>query len=200
MERYLITPSLHDAWLWYIKLDDKTDAEFLATLRKEPFAPSEAMQKGIAFEDAVLAYTKEGGFPDDASPEYIDCIRQIGDIVAGGLWQERAGKDVILDGVHYILYGKADVVKRNWLYDIKYTTNYEIGKYLMKIQHPVYMSLFCLQNFGYLITDGRNFYREDYFWQADSEVKMLGELQEMMAFIYSVPEFKAAYLEHWKAR
>jgi len=53
MSKYLITPTLINAYQYYINDEFKspTDsrAEFLKTLSKEKFKPSEVMQKGIDF-------------------------------------------------------------------------------------------------------------------------------------------------------
>lgn len=204
MERYVIRQSLYDSWRWYQKLEDRTTEDFLKTLQNAQDAPNEAMQKGVALEADVLTCT-QGFTPAEGAPEYLECVAQVADIVKGGAWQVKLSKEIMLDGVPYLLQGTADVVKRDWIHDIKYAGNYELGKYLGKIQHLVYMFITGIEKFAYLVVEEGtyntwNFYREDYFWQPDSEALLMAELREMMAFVMGVPEFKAAYLEHWKAR
>lgn len=200
MTRYLLTPSLHDAYWYFANTDFKPIEEFMATLKKEPFEKSDAMLKGIKFEDDVLAYNKGELEPGDLKPEYCACVKQIGDIVQGGLWQERLSKEIEFDGMTFLLYGKSDVIKRDWIYDIKFTGTYDIGKFSKKLQHPIYMYLSGLRKFDYLVTNLRDVYREAYFWERDTEANMMAELKEMVGFIMSNDNFREAFLEHWKTK
>ena len=61
--RYLMTHSLLSSWLYLMKENPYEDAtterdpmaEFMQTLRREPTPTTEAMQKGIDFEDLTTA-------------------------------------------------------------------------------------------------------------------------------------------------
>ena len=60
MNRYLMTHSLLSSWLYmmesqYESADRNPMDEFLTVLRREPAPTSEAMQKGIDFENLVTA-------------------------------------------------------------------------------------------------------------------------------------------------
>ena len=56
-KRYLMTQTLLSAWLYQYTCAEGYEEEaresFLKTLRREPTEPSEAIERGIAFEDAV---------------------------------------------------------------------------------------------------------------------------------------------------
>ena len=66
MARYLMTHSLLSSWLYAMKDSPSEDAtserdafgEFLQVLRREPTPTTEAMQKGIDFEDLVTAIVR----------------------------------------------------------------------------------------------------------------------------------------------
>ena len=68
MARYLMTHSLLSSWLYAMKenpYEDMTSekdsyTEFLTTLSRQPTPTSEAMQKGIDFEDLVTRGCVEG--------------------------------------------------------------------------------------------------------------------------------------------
>lgn len=200
MDRYLLTPSLYDAYFYYSRFDFKTKEEFVDNLKRVRGDLPEAARKGIEFEDRILAYTKGEIKIEDIKPGYDDCVKEIGDIVQGGLWQETASKEIQIGGMTFVLYGRLDVVKRDWIYDIKFTGKYDIGKFREKIQHLVYMYLLDMKKFGYLISDLKDVYREDYFWEADSKSILFGELRDMMSFIMNDREFRELYLEHWKSK
>jgi hypothetical protein len=201
MSRYLLTPSLHSSWYFYHLMEAKTKQDFLEVLLKKPLQQTEAMLDGIRFEDNVRSIC-DG--PSDftkvaikGTPAYADCVREVASIVRGGLRQEKVYTDTSLCGRSFLLYGKADVVKREWVYDIKFTGNYDIGKYSNSIQHLLYMHCSGLPKFAYLITDGRSVWREDYFLDDQTLPRLRGELSSMIDNIMADPDFKRAYIENW---
>ena len=114
----LVTPSLLNSFLYYTDYDvgfsenDLTDnvrKDFLRTLSRTKSEPTEAMQKGIDFENEV--YSICNGNNSDCKPAI-----EIANIVKGGLWQQTLKKEF----GQYLLYARADVVKADTIYDIKY--------------------------------------------------------------------------------
>lgn len=200
MQRYLLTPSLHDSFWYFANTEFKTVEEFMQTLRNERGEPSEPMLKGIKFEDDVLAYTQGKLDPSTVKPGWASCVKEVGDIVNGGEWQARMSQEIEICGMKFLLYGKADVIKRDWIYDIKFTGNYDIGKYTKKIQRLVYMYLAKMEKFAYLVTTGNDVFREDYFWQREDEALLFAELTEMVEYIMGHRPFREAFLEHWKCK
>ena len=95
MARYLMTHSLLSSWLYTMRENPYEDMtterdpmeEFLMVLRREPTPTTEAMQKGILFEDMVTAITRGAGDPKD---RWYGAASKVAAIVGGGLLQYRA--------------------------------------------------------------------------------------------------------------
>lgn len=164
----LVTPSLLNSWLYIwlsrdnvkesendaICLEDKQDLamqnaydEFIGTLRREKTPPNENMLRGIKYEeDCYKGLT-------DASP-----------IIKGGAFQIVGKKDVVVDNVAFLMYGRLDVLKNGVIYDIKRVTRYETQKYLHSAQHGFYLDLFPnASQFTYLAFDGNKLHQETYY-------------------------------------
>lgn len=164
----LVTPSLLNSWLYIwlsrnnvkenandaICLEDKQDLamqkaydEFLSTLRREQTPPNENMLRGIKYEDDCYKGLT------DASP-----------IIKGGAFQIVGKKDVVVDNVPFLMYGRLDVLKNGIIYDIKRVTRYATQKYLHSAQHGFYMDLFPnASQFTYLAFDGNKLHQETYY-------------------------------------
>ena len=164
----LVTPSLLNSWLYIwlsrdnvkesandaICLEDKQDLEmqkaydeFLGTLRREQKPPNENMLRGIQYEeDCYKGLT-------DASP-----------IIKGGAFQIVGKKNVVVDNVPFLMYGRLDVLKNGIIYDIKRVTRYATQKYLHSAQHGFYLDLFQdARQFTYLAFDGNKLHQETYY-------------------------------------
>ena len=164
----MVTPSLLNSWLYIwlsrdnvkesandaICLEDKQDLEmqkaydeFLGTLRREQKPPNENMLRGIQYEeDCYKGLT-------DASP-----------IIKGGAFQIVGKKNVVVDNVPFLMYGRLDVLKNGIIYDIKRVTRYATQKYLHSAQHGFYLDLFQDANqFTYLAFDGNKLHQETYY-------------------------------------
>lgn len=164
----LVTPSLLNSWLYIwlsranvkesandaICLEDKQDLamqkaydEFLGTLRREQTPPNENMLRGIQYEDDCYKGLT------DASP-----------IIKGGAFQIVGKKNVVVDNVPFLMYGRLDVLKNGTIYDIKRVTRYATQKYLHSAQHGFYMDLFPnASQFTYLAYDGNKLHQETYY-------------------------------------
>lgn len=195
MTRHLITPSLYNSWHYYRNSDGQTKQDFLKVLLKVKEPSTETQQKGIDFEKQVydLCYS-------DDKLEQDTPAHRIASIARGGMWQVPLWDDMIIDGKSYLIYCKADNVKRDWVYDIKRTSHYEIGKYFENIQHRIYMWAGKLPNSAYLIAEGDNLYREDYHATDDLEGDIRYRLTVMMDDIMADSEFREAFVNNWKAR
>lgn len=201
---HLLTPSLYSSWRYWRTAEDSDAArlEFLTTLRREQRPPNELMLAGRKLEEDVqkVAEGRPDMLLDLEAPDYQDCVHEIADIVEGGLWQERIYHPLRIRGHgEYLLYGRIDVVKGPWDYDIKFVRNYNIGKYFPNIQHTAYMAGSAQKRFAYLISDGHSYWREDYFWSDDAYWQMVGDLTDMLGDIKRCQEFAALYAVHWSA-
>lgn len=203
---YLITPTLLNAFDYYVNFEGKpTEAEdgtiitaeekeasvreeFLNTLAREKFPPTPAMQEGVDFENRVHAYCQ--GAPDDSEQ-----VREIGDIVKGGLWQQPVKRP--LDD--FMLYARADVIKRDTIYDIKRPKSYEVGKYQQSTQHRIELWCTGMPKFSYLLSDGRGWWREDYFNHTGTEQEIRHAIWRFTGYLEHDPEAKKLYYGKWKA-
>jgi hypothetical protein len=203
MARFLLTPSLYNSWRFWRSAEDAAAArqDFLRTLRREQIPANELMFKGRKLEEDVqkLATGVPDLLLDLEDPSYQDCVQEIASVVEGGLWQERIYHPLRFRLGEFLLYGRLDVIKGPWVYDIKFARHYDIGKYYHSIQHTAYMAGSSQKRFGYLISDGRTVWREDYFWSVEDYQQMLCNLSDMLDDIKRDQEFAQLYTDHWPA-
>lgn len=169
MARYFITHSLLSSWLYAMKENPFEDAssdrdsyaEFLSVLNREPSTPTKAMQNGIDFENLVTDITMGRG---DREHQWYDAASKIAKIVEGGILQYKARTQILANGYTLILNGRLDVLKAGIIYDIKFSSGYDVGKYIGSTQHPTYFELVPeAKQFTYLVSNGSAVWTENYF-------------------------------------
>ncbi len=191
---YLITPTLYNAWNYFMDSEQPKE-EFLDFLNKKPFEPTEAILKGINFEDAVHELDLIGT-TSKVEGEELECAKDIAETIKGGFWQHA----VSMQYKDYIFYGKCDVIKGKTIHDIKRVSTYEIGKYQDSIQHLIYMICTDIPNFEYDICDGKNVYKESYTKERDTFDKVLSMTNSMINWLKVNPEFWEAFDKNWKSK
>lgn len=171
MSRYLMTHSLLASWLYAMKEDPYADAtterdpykEFLDVLNRVPTPTTEAMQNGIDFEELVTSIANGAEWQTDKENKWYDAAAKVAGIVRGGQFQVKAKKTFTVGGIEFLLYGRLDVLKAGTIYDIKFTKNYDRGKYFSSTQHPLYLKLIPeAREFTYLISNGTDVWTETY--------------------------------------
>ena len=171
MARFLITHSLLSSWLHAIKEDPYEDAtterdnyaEFLDVLNRVQTPPTEAMQNGLDFEELVTSIANGADYQADREHRWYDAASKVAGIVRGGQFQLKAKKYVTVNGIDFLMYGRLDVLKAGTIYDIKFTKNYDRGKYFGSTQHPLYLDLIHeVGRFTYLISNGTDVWMETY--------------------------------------
>ena len=205
MTKYLITPSLLNSYQYYINDEFKSPADsradFLKTLSKEKLELNEAMQKGIDFEAKVFSYCNERSWECNYVMEQHssmpDQALNIAMIVNGGLWQQTCKKDLHIGNKEFLLYGKMDVVKRDTVYDIKFTSKYELGKFLDSSQHLIYLYCTGLPKFQYLISDGEDYWIEDYHNHANIENEIKSKISDFLGYLENDKEAKEMFETKW---
>lgn len=201
MTKHLITPSLINSFQWYLKESfAKTEAEqrqeFLQTLRREKTATTEAQQRGLDFENDIWNLCNDGfNSPKDELENNVQFA--IANIVQGGLWQQSVKKDLKVGNHDFLLYGRTDVIKRDTVFDIKFTSNYELGKFQDSSQHLIYFYCSDLPKFSYLISDGKDWWREDYFNHAGVEGEIKSKVSEFLDYLEGDKEAKELYFNNW---
>ena len=122
--KYYLTASLLNSWL------GQYDSFYDMLYRRET-EPNEKMQAGIDFEERAIK-----GEIEELKP-YVD----------GALYQAFVCKEC--EG--YMLLGFCDLVNQDTIYDLKYVSQYEIGKYNNSVQHLIYLYCTDMDKFEYII-------------------------------------------------
>jgi len=214
MTKYLITPTLLNSFQYYIQDEYKSPADsradFLRTLSRERFEPNEAMLKGIDFENDIMLLCDDSiegtiNLIDNLSKfskeeSYLQIINSLTEIVKGGLWQQTCKKNLIIGNQEFLLYGKCDVVKRDTIYDIKFTNNYEVGKFLDSAQHLIYLYCLDLPKFQYLISDGEEYWVEDYHNHAGIEDEIKSKISDFLSYLENDKEAKEMFFTKWGSK
>jgi len=151
VSKYLITPSLLNAWKYAISLENEYGnlEEFIKTLSREPMESNEAIENGFRFEDYMIKNYEK---------------------TMNGSYQVKLSKTITTKTGTYVLYGRLDCLKAGTIYDYKYTGSYDVGKFYDSYQHPIYFEICPEANkFEYLISnnykegkDEFNLYHEIY--------------------------------------
>lgn len=218
MSSYLMTHSLLASWLYIMKDNPYEDAtstrdsyqEFLQTLRREPIPPTEAMAKGIEFEDLCYEIAngtfrptikvhapKSDPLAHVIYPRFYDAACQVADIIRGGQIQYKAKKLVEVNGMVFVLYGRLDTLKAGTIYDIKFSGSYDKGKYVDSTQHPTYMELIPeADQFTYVVSNGQNVWTETY--RRDETASIFPVISDFVDWLNAVGLMET-YKEHWKS-
>ena len=218
MSSYLMTHSLLASWLYIMKDNPYEDAtsprdayqEFLQTLRREPIPPTEAMAKGIEFEDLCYEIAtgkfqptvkvhapKSEPLAHKIYPRFYDAACQVADIIRGGQIQYKAKKLVEVNGMEFVLYGRLDTLKAGTIYDIKFSGSYDKGKYVDSTQHPTYMELLPeADQFTYVVSNGQNVWTETY--RRDETASIFPVISDFVDWLNAVGLMET-YKEHWKS-
>lgn len=197
MISYLITPTLLNSLKYYLGSDYANREDFLKTLSREKFEPNEAMQKGIDFEN-TLECICSGSITN--LENYKEVFHEFSKILKGGYWQESVKKEIEVAGTKILLYGRCDVIKGDTVYDIKYTKNYDLGKFQESTQHLIYMFCSGLDKFKYLVSDLKSYWIEEYVKQSNIEAKLRSEVMQFFDYLDRDKEANELFYTKWKAK
>lgn len=206
MPRYLMTHSLLSSWLYamagnpYEDMTTERDpmAEFMQVLRREPTETTPAMQDGIDFEDLVTRIAKGTQRPGDPDEPTYEAAVNVAGRVRGGTFQFKAYKNITVNGMDFLLYGRIDVLKAGEVIDIKFSKSYERGKYFDSTQHPTYMELVPeAVKFTYLVSNGREVWSEPYLREETPGIH--GVISDFVDWLVATG-YMAVYKEHWATK
>lgn len=179
----LITPSLLNSWLWIWESDNYESAYngLISSLKRESTPPNEYMLEGIRFEKECY--------------EGHTCVSPI---IENGAFQVVGKKQVEVDGLRFLMYGRLDVLKAGKIYDIKRVVRYERPKYKWSCQHEFYLELFeNVDEFEYLIYDGNSLHRETYFKGQSTDIPtLIGQFIKWL----KKENLYDLYLENWRSK
>lgn len=203
MARYLMTHSLLSSWMYCLRENPYEDAttesdpmgDFLKVLRREPTETTEAMAKGIEFENLVDDIVN--GFHDKTHNWYA-AAKQVADRVRGGVPQMKINKEISVNGFTLVLHGRLDWLRAGEIIDVKYTSKYESGKFFTSTQHPMYFELVPEANsFTYLASNGSNVWPETYRRDEAQDIKMV--IANFLDWLMATGHIET-YKKHWEAR
>lgn len=202
MSRYLMTHSLLSSWLYAMSENPYEDmtterdpmAEFMQVLRKEPTEQTDAMAKGIAFEDLVTDVVNGTAY---SGHRWIDAAVKVADRVTGGCLQFKAKKEIEVSGLRLVLYGRLDCLKAGEIIDIKFSSSYERGKYFSSTQHPTYMEIVPeARKFTYIVSNGSEVWSETYLREEIPDIRPV--IKDFLAWLAD-RDLLDLYKEKWEA-
>lgn len=217
-----ITKTLIESWQYTFDCaegyEDEAMEDFLATLKREPKEPTEAMINGTNFEN--LCYEMASGknvveevfdgstCPANGEanysrkyPKWCTGAKKIADIITGGQFQVPVSCDLTIAGRDIWLYGICDVVKAGTIFDVKFRNKSlgstdVYGKYLDCSQHSIYLrALPEASRFIYLVSDGDDLYTEEYHRSNSKPVEYY--VLNFLSWLQSSPELMKIYEERW---
>ncbi len=195
-----VIPSLLGSWDWYLNAEgdreESAEAEFLASLRREKSPPNQAMQDGIDFENRVEAVCQGKAVSFLEGEDYERCVREVAAMVAGGTWQVNTAKTITVGGVSFWLHGRMDVLRGPWIWDLKFSKSFDVGKYRDAPQTLAYLA--CEPGplgIRYVVCDGSRVFVDEYRREVVRPVEwLLGDFWEWMQ---AHPKFLEPYLANW---
>lgn len=199
--KYLMTQSLLSSYLYQFNCIDDYSEEahqsFLDTLNRIYNPPNEAMQRGIEFEKLVYKCTDMSNIDDVSTDEVMSAIR-IADYIDGERFQYVASKTINISGLDLVLYGRLDALKAGVIYDIKYTSKYNVGKFINSPQHPMYLELIPeAKEFIYLVSNGKSVWTEKY--TRDETPSIYPIIQSFLQYLENM-DLMQIYINKWKSR
>ena len=193
--RYRITQTLLNSWLYIYKADSGGD-DFLTTLNRQGKPKTKAMLDGMKFENIINACLD--GQEINNSIEWAEPILKLLPILSGSQKQVTVFKDLVVDGIPFVLHGVLDFLKAGIIYDTKFSKTYKVGKYLDSPQHPMYFALVPeAYEFRYLICDGKYIYEERY--RPDEVVPIEYTVRQFMKFL-DRENLVDTYCKLWKIK
>lgn len=194
-DRFLVTQSLISSWQWGLTLENGYE-DFLKTLRREPIQQTKPMLEGIRFENCLNAVLT--GAEIEPTHEWYKPITELYPVLYGAQQQVALSKDVTVQGVNFVLYGKLDYLKAGIITDTKYSGTYRVGKYLGSPQHVAYFALVPeAREFQYKICDGQYVYTEIY--RPDEVEPIERTIKNFMDFLDRM-NLMGIYCEHWRSK
>ena len=202
MARFLMTHSLLSSWLYTIKESPYEDStterdpfeEFMQTLHRKPIQTTEAMQKGNDLEALVTAIIEGHGNPEHS---WFEAANEAAQILRGGVLQYRARRVIEVDGLTLVLHGRLDALKAGVIYDTKFSSGYEKGKYIDSTQHPTYFELIPeASEFVYLVSNGSQLWRESYRREETRSIRP--DISDFFKWL-TVQGLMEVYREKWLA-
>lgn len=203
-----IYPTLIDSYYYFLGSEMTTD-EMIARINrvKTPTTPSQ--MQGTAFNNLIDAMIT-GTVPEirtlikkDGSNELVyawkhdqsdytfskSVVDEIAGYLQGATSQVYSKAPIKTAFGDVLLYGYADYIRRDKLFELKTTSRYEFPKFSTAFQHKCYLYTMNTSGndvklFDYLVTDLKNVYVETYNWHEGMEKEIITQLNRFLGFLF----------------
>jgi len=168
-----------------------TEIDLLDKLNRAEFEPTEAMEKGTAFESAVALNSTNFRYSDKEYTFDKELVTKLHEMVAGGVYQKGLKYTIAMDDCVVNFYGYSDFIKRDTIIDLKTTSQYTFPKFDKSFQHKVYLCGanqmgYQLNKFQYLVTDFKDYFYEIYpFNKEEYDADLRSIASDLIGFIES---------------
>ena len=182
MTHYRIYPTLLNTFSLYLHEAKNTEGqlyvsfeELINRINRVYKPPTEAQQRGVSFEDALLKGEEEEAFPASILAQMRAKLPH--------RFKTQFYTSVVVRDVE--LYGFVDVVAGNRAIDIKTTSSYQPDKFLHNHQNLYLLGLkrWNIKQLDYLITDFQEVYTEMYHYDTYDFEPLLNELFQFVDFL-----------------
>jgi hypothetical protein len=217
--KYLITPTLLNSFNYFIKSESEDAFSDFEKIIKKEFTTNKYCEAGNMWEDRVcnLAISIDDLINDNKIKEVDKLVLEVANKVNNSDYQVPVQKEIIINNMNILLYGKVDAMGYDRIYDIKtISSDYEIGKYNDSMQHRIYMYCSPIKQFEYLITKIKikedeetkevldviptDNFAEYYAWQERYESDIYECINNFFEYLKANKELEKAYLELWKCK
>lgn len=209
----LITSSLHGGIKWARSAPPDWRAPAFESLSnmlaREWSEPKGSAKRGIEFEDSIYRVLNAKVLIKDI--KCTEKFKKILQYLNGGVFQKKAKKFLIIDGVEYCIYAKMDVWFPEKIIDIKTSgkewNQYSEGNYLSSFQHRLYCYVTGIDYFEYYVVlfdgdEGRDIldthiisYGVDDFKKLEAEI--FEGVRGMIRFLKMHPKLYKMYNEKY---
>lgn len=196
LPKYHFYPTLLDSFAWY-KRSPKEDAkqEFINRINRVPTPKTDAMIRGIEFENAVNFWAKKGKLP--VGPVQVHDLKVSPELIGkftngfeNALRQIFTEVNLTTKFCSVRVYGFIDEILADSAYDTKTTKEYDLGKYRNNWQHVAYLESLRaagsnISRFVYRITDFEDFFEEEYLYRKEDTDRLISECEHLIEFLES---------------
>jgi hypothetical protein len=204
---YNIYPTLLDSFQRYLNDPESEVQEMINKINRVPFV-SEAADKGTAFNEVVDQFLRDRllfeGFIESPLEEWVytftrenrkwvfsfkkSILKEFYNRLAGAVPQIYLESEIMTKYGEVKLYGYADEMKGDTIFDIKTTSRYEFPKFLHNWQHRAYLHAQVqleshIDRFQYLVTDFNNVFTEDYTYHPRMERELISICERLIEFV-----------------
>jgi hypothetical protein len=182
MTRYRIYPTLLNTFSLYLHEAKNTEGqlyvsyeELINRINRVYKPPTEAQQRGVSFEGALLKGDGEEVFPASILAQMRAKLPN--------RFKTQFYTSVVVRDIE--IYGFVDVVAGNRAIDIKTTSSYQPDKFLHNHQNLYLLGLkrWNIKQLDYLITDFEEVYTETYYYDTYDFEPLLNELFQFVDFL-----------------